>query len=62
MGLHLVDGLQLREEPFIDISHLPDLLHCVPLVECGSEGEEALVRGVYEFFINILDEIVLIRT
>lgn len=56
---HLVDGLQLRQEPSIDVGHLPDLLNGIALVECGGESEDALVRGIGQFLIDVLHQIVL---
>lgn len=59
MNLHFVNGLKLRQEPSINASHLPNLLHCVALVERGSKSENALVGRICEFLVNILDEVVL---
>ena len=55
----LEDRLQLREEPSVDVRHLPDLLDGVAAVERGRDREDTLVSGVNELLVDILDEVVL---
>ena len=59
--LHQEDGLELGEEPLVDVGHLPDLLHAVSTGERSMNGENALVRRIDEFLINIFHNIVLSR-
>lgn len=51
--------LQARQKPLVDAGHLPDLLYTVATRECGMDGKNALVRGVDEFLVNVLDDISL---
>ena len=51
--------MKLGQEPLIDVSHLPDLVNRVTLVEGRPESEDTLVGGVDELFINILNNVVL---
>ena len=59
--LHLEDILQTREEPLVDVGHLPDLVNRVTLVEGRPESEDTLVSRVDKFFINVLNNVVLAR-
>lgn len=59
MLLHLKDVVELRQEPLVNIGHLVNLVDTVTPVECGGDGEYALIRRVDQFFINIFDELVL---
>jgi hypothetical protein len=51
-----VDILELRQEPLVDVRHLPDLLDAVPAMEGGGDGKDTLVGRVHEFLVNILDK------
>ena len=57
--LHLKNGLQLGEEPLVDIRHLPDLLDAVPTVEGRGDRKDALVRRIHELLVDILNKITL---
>lgn len=57
-----MNGLKFGEEPPIDIRHLPDLIHCVTLMERRSESKNTLVRRVCELLIDILNEVILSNT
>ena len=60
--LHLKNGLELGEEPLVDIRHLPDLLDAVPTVEGRGDRKDALVRWVHQLLINVLHKVVLPTT
>jgi len=57
--LHLVNIVELVQEPLIDIRYLPYLLNRVSEVECGGNGENPFVRGIDKLVIKILNEVVL---
>ena len=57
--LHLEDRLEFREEPLVNVRHLPDLDHRVPAMERRRDRKNALIRRVDELLINILDIVVL---
>lgn len=59
LDFRLEDGLELGEEPTIDIRHLPNLLNGISAMEGSRNGEDALVCGVLQLFVDILNEIVL---
>ena len=59
LDFRLEDGLELGEEPTIDIRHLPNLLNGVATMEGCGNGEDALVCRIDELFIDVLDEIIL---
>jgi hypothetical protein len=52
--LHVMNVLKFRQEPLVDVSHLPDLVGTVALVESGCNGEYALVRRADQLLVNIL--------
>ena len=55
MFLHVIDILQFRQEPLVDVGHLPDLIDRIATMEGGGDGKDALVGRVYELLVNILD-------
>jgi hypothetical protein len=55
MNLHLVDVLQLGQEPLVDVGHLPDLVYRVAAVKSCRYCEDAFVSRVEKLFVNILD-------
>ena len=57
--LHLVNRLQLGKEPLVDVRHLPDLVNRVAPVERRRDREDALVSGILELLIDVLNEVVL---
>jgi hypothetical protein len=59
--LHVEDILQLRQEPLVDVGHLPDLIDRVAPMEGGRDSKHTLVSRVYQLFIDILDEVILVR-
>jgi len=59
MLFHLEDVVELCQEPFIDITHLPDLVNTISPMESRRNREYTLVRWVNEFLIDILNKVVL---
>jgi hypothetical protein len=59
--LHVMNVLKFRQEPLVDISHLPDLVDTVALVESGCNGEYTLVRRVDQLLVDILHKVVLMK-
>jgi hypothetical protein len=57
--LHLEDIVELRQEPLIDVGHLVNFVDAVATMECGGDGKDALVRRVDQFFVDILNKLVL---
>ena len=53
--LHVEDILQLRQEPLIDIGHLPDFIDRVTSMEGGGYRKYAFVSRVYKLLIDILN-------
>lgn len=51
--------VKLRQEPLVDVGHLPDLIDAVPAMERGRDGEYALVCGVDKLFVDVFNIIVL---
>ena len=51
--------MQTAEEPFVNVGHLVDLVDRVAAVEGSRDGENALVGGVDELLVNVLNKIVL---
>lgn len=58
--LHVKDILELREEPLVDVRHLPDLVDAVPTVESRRDSEDTLIGRIDELLIDVLDEVVLV--
>ncbi len=56
---HLIDVIQLRKEPLVDVGHLPNLIDSVASMESIRDREYALVRRVHEFFVDIFDKVIL---
>lgn len=53
--LHVEDILQLRQEPLIDIGHLPNLIDRIASMKGGGNRKYAFVSRVYELLIDILN-------
>jgi hypothetical protein len=51
--------VQLVEEPLVDVGHLPDLVDTVAAMERRRNSKEALVGGVDELFVDVLDKVIL---
>ena len=49
------------QEPLVDVSHLPDLIDTVALMEGRCDGKYALVSGVDQLSIDIPYKVVLIK-
>ena len=60
-ALHLVDRLELGQEPLVNVRHLPDLVDAVAAVERGVDSEDALVRWVHQLLVDVLHKVVLTR-
>jgi len=57
--IHLKDVLKLRQEPFVNVRHLPNLVHAVATMESSRNGEDTLVGGINELFIDVLYILIL---
>jgi hypothetical protein len=57
--LHVEDILQLRQEPLVDVGHLPDLIDRIAAMEGSGYSKDALVGRVYELFIDIFNKVIL---
>ena len=47
------------QEPLVDFCHFPDLVNRVAPVERRRDREDALVSGVLELLVDVLNEVVL---
>lgn len=55
----MMDVQKFRQEPFVDVRHLPNLVDTIATMEGGSDGKNTLVSGIQELFVDIRNEIVL---
>jgi hypothetical protein len=59
MLFHLEDVAKFRQEPFIDISYLPDLVNAIASVKSRRNRKDTLVRWINEFLVDVFDKVVL---
>jgi hypothetical protein len=57
--LHAMNIQKLRQEPLVDVRHLPNLLDTIAQMEGGSDGKDALIGGIRKLLVNVLDKFVL---
>ena len=55
----MMDVLQLRQEPLVNVRHLTNLVDTIAPVKGRSDGKYTLVGGIQELFVNIRNVIVL---
>ena len=58
--LGVEDPLKPGKEPLVNVCHLPNLLDAVAKLEGRVDCEDSLVSRVDKFFVNVLDEVVLV--
>lgn len=51
--------MEFNQEPFVDISHLPDLVDAISAMERGGNGKNPFVSWIDELLVNILHIIIL---
>lgn len=51
--------MKFRQEPLVNVRHLVNLVDIVAAVESSRNGENALIRWINQFLINILHILVL---
>ena len=59
--LHVMNIFKFPQEPLVDVSHLPDLIDTVALMESRCDGKYALVSRVDQLSIDIPYKVVLIK-